>query len=88
LLYRGLHKDGVIRHSAGWLVLMARVVAANVVMCATLMLLYRPLEWWLGVGSLDRVYWLGVSVIAGAAAYFVSLMVLGLRPSQFRLRAI
>ncbi|MBT8089098.1 MAG: murein biosynthesis integral membrane protein MurJ [Gammaproteobacteria bacterium] len=86
LLYRGLHKDDVIQHSTGWLLLMVRVIAANIAMCAVLLLLYRPPEWWLGVGSFDRVYWLGVSVVAGAAAYFVSLLILGLRPSQFRFR--
>jgi putative peptidoglycan lipid II flippase len=88
LLYRGLHKENVIQHSAGWLVLMVRVLAANIAMCAVLLLLYRPLEWWLGVASFDRVYWLGISVVAGAATYFFSLLILGLRPSQFRLRAI
>jgi len=88
LLYRGLHKDDVIQHSTGWLMLMVRVIVANMAMCAVLLLLYRPLVWWLGVGSFDRVYWLGVSVVAGAATYFVSLLILGLRPSQFRLRAI
>jgi len=88
LLYRGLHQDGVIQHSTGWSMLMLRVIVANMAMCAILLLLYRPLAWWLGVGSFDRVYWLGVSVVAGAATYFVSLLILGLRPSQFRLRAI
>ena len=68
--------------------LMLRVLAANIAMCAVLLLLYRPLEWWLGVGLFDRVSWLGVSVAGAVATYFVSLLVLGLRPSQFRLRAI
>jgi putative peptidoglycan lipid II flippase len=87
LLYRGLHKDGVMRHSAGWLILLARVMAANVAMCAVLLQVSRPLEWWLGVGLFDRVLWLGVSVVAGAVTYFLALMILGMRPSQFRLRA-
>jgi putative peptidoglycan lipid II flippase len=87
LLYRGLRKDEVIRHSSGWLFLMARIAVANVAMCAVLFQLYRPLAWWLGVATLDRVYWLTVSVVAGAATYFLALLVLGMRPSQFRLRA-
>ncbi|MGI9247596.1 MAG: murein biosynthesis integral membrane protein MurJ [Woeseiaceae bacterium] len=87
LLYRGLRKDGVMHHSSGWLSLIARAVIANVAMCVVLIQLYRPLEWWFAVGTLDRVYWLGVSVVAGAAAYFLVLIVLGMRPSQFRLRA-
>jgi len=88
LLYRGLQKDRVLRHSAGWLLLMARVMAANVAMCAVLLQLDQPLEWWFGVGTFDRVYWLSVSVVAGAAAYFLTLLMLGLRPSQFRLRTV
>lgn len=87
LLYRGLRRDGVMHHSAGWMSLLARVVAANAAMCAVLVQLHRPLEWWLGVGLSNRVYWLGVSVIAGGVAYFLALLILGMRPSQFRLRA-
>jgi putative peptidoglycan lipid II flippase len=87
LLYRGLQRDGVLRLSEGWLLLMLRVIAANAAMCGLLYAIDRPLSWWLGVGALDRVLWLAVSVVAAAIAYFVSLLVLGMRPSQFRLRA-
>ena len=87
LLYRGLRKEAVIRQSSGWLWLLARVLVANAAMCAVLYLLGRPLTWWLGVTLLDRVYWLTVSVAAGGLSYFVVLLVLGMRPSQFRLRA-
>jgi putative peptidoglycan lipid II flippase len=87
LLYLGLRKEGVMRHSAGWLSLIVRVIVANVAMCAVLMQLYRPLAWWVSVANLERVYWLGVSVVAGAATYFLALLILGLRPSQLRLRA-
>jgi hypothetical protein len=37
-------------------------------------------------GSAERIMWLGISVGAGAVAYFLALMVLGMRPVQFRLR--
>ncbi len=76
-----------MRHSAGWLSLMARVIVANAAMCAVLMQLHRPLAWWVSVANLDRIYWLGMSVFAGAATYFLALLILGLRPSQLRLRA-
>ena len=87
LLYRGLRRDGVMRHSSGWLALLARIAIANVAMCTVLFQLCRPLAWWLDVATLDRVYWLVVSVVAGAATYFLALLVLGMRSSQFRLRA-
>ncbi|MDJ0750522.1 MAG: murein biosynthesis integral membrane protein MurJ [Woeseiaceae bacterium] len=86
LLYRGLRKDGVIRHSPGWGTLLMRVLVANTAMVVVLLQLHRATDWWLGASLGDRVGWLGVSVAAGAAAYFLALVVLGLRPSQFRLR--
>jgi putative peptidoglycan lipid II flippase len=87
LLYRGLRRDGVMRHSAGWPSLLLRVVVANAAMCAALVLLDRPLDWWLAVSAWDRIAWLGLTVAAGAATYFASLLLLGMRPAQFRLQA-
>ncbi len=88
LLYRGLRRDGVLRQSPGWPTLLARVMAANIVMCGALFWLHRPVSWWLDVTILDRVVWLAVSVTAGAGAYFLVLLMLGMRLSQFRLKAI
>jgi len=48
--------------------------------------LHRAATWWMAAGQADRVGWLSVSVVAGAGAYFVALVVLGLRPAQFRMR--
>ena len=87
LLYRGLRKDEVIRHSSGWPSLILRIAISNLTMCLVLVWLDRPLAWWLGVDLMDRVYWLTLSVTAGAASYIIVLLMLGMRPSQFRLRA-
>ena len=87
LLYRGLCREGVVRHAPGWVALLLRVVAANAAMCIVLVQLHRPVTWWIAASSADRVYWLGVSVSAGAAAFFLALLVLGMRPSQFAMRA-
>ena len=86
LLYRGLRKADVIRHAPGWGILLVRVAVANVAMIAVLMQLHRAGSWWMAVSLTDRVVWLGTSVVAGAGVYFVALVVLGLRPAQFRLR--
>lgn len=86
LLYRGLRHDDVLRHSPGWGQLVVQAVAANGVMWGVLDRLERPLEWWLDVGVLDRVGWLGISVAAGAGAYGLILLVLGLRPSKLGIR--
>ena len=86
LLYRGLRRDGVARHGKGWLWLLGRVSIANAVMWAVLGQMQRPGSWWLQVGIFDRISWLSVSIVAGAGAYFVVLLILGMRVGDFRLR--
>jgi putative peptidoglycan lipid II flippase len=87
LLYRGLRRDGVVRHSSGWPALLLRVVAANVAMCAALWWLHAPTTWWLQASIGERVSWLGVTVITGVAAYFLALLLFGMRLGQFRMGA-
>ena len=86
LLYRGLRRDGVARHGAGWPRLLGQVAFANVAMWVVLAQMQRPVDWWLGTGAIDRVAWLALSIAAGAVAYFAILLVLGMRPADFRLR--
>ena len=86
LLYRGLRKAGVIDHGAGWGALLMRVGLANGAMIAVLLQLHRETAWWTSAAPGQRVTWLGVSVAAGAGAYFVALLLLGMRPAQFRMR--
>jgi len=87
MLYRDLRRNNVVQHAPGWFALLARIALANVAMTLVLVLLYRPLDWWLDASVIDRTAWLGVSVLAGAAAYFVSLLAAGMRLSQFRMSA-
>jgi len=87
LLYRGLRKDGVLLHSGGWPILMSRVALACAGMYATLYWLYRPLEWWIESSFSGRVGWLAVTIIAGVGTYFIALLLMGTRLSQFRLKA-
>jgi putative peptidoglycan lipid II flippase len=86
LLYRGLRRDDVIQHAPGWQTLLGRIALANVAMWAVLAWLNRPLEWWLQTQLTGRAGWLTVSVVAGAGAYFLVLLLLGLRPGQFSMR--
>jgi putative peptidoglycan lipid II flippase len=86
LLYRGLRKAGVIDHGAGWGALLMRVVLANGAMITVLLQLHRETTWWTGAALGQRVTWLAVSVAAGAGAYFLALLLLGMRPAQFRMR--
>jgi len=86
LLYRGLRRDEVLSHSTGWGALSLQVAVASIAMWAVLETLDRPLDWWLEVAVLERSGWLAVTVVAGVVAYFVALLVCGLRPSKLALR--
>lgn len=87
LLYAGLKREGVIRHSQGWFVFGLRLLGANLVLAAVLVWLHRPLEFWIDAHVWERAGQLGASVGAGAVVYFAALWLLGVRPSQLRLRS-
>ena len=87
LLYRGLRRDQVVSHSAGWGRLLSQVLAGVVIMTACLIYLDRPLDWWIAVSVMERLVWLATSIIAGMVVYFIVLLSLGLRPSNLRLRS-
>jgi putative peptidoglycan lipid II flippase len=86
LLYRGLRRDRVLMHSTGWPILMSRVALSCALMYAVLYQLYRPLEWWIDASFTGRAGWLTVTIIAAAGTYFVALLIVGTRLSQFRLK--
>ncbi len=86
LLYKGLLKSGVLRHSAGWTVLLVQVLVANVLMWLVIDRLERPLSWWLDATAIGRMSWLAVSIVAGAGTYFLILLLLGLRPSKLGIK--
>lgn len=86
LLYRGLLRDAVLRHSSGWPALLAQVSVANALMWMVIERFDRPLSWWLGTTVMDRAWWLAVTIAAGAGTYFLVLLVLGLRPSKLGIR--
>ena len=86
LLYRGLQKEGVLQHSTGWSLLIIRVLVATLVMVFVLMQLKHSVDWWLTQVTLQRAIWIAVLVFVGAAAYFVTLLVLGMRMSQLKMK--
>ena len=85
LLYRGLKREGVVRHARGWWPLWLRLGCANVAMAAALGYLAEPLAWWLQADIGERVWQLGSTIVAAGLVYFVVLLLVGLRPSQLRL---
>jgi len=86
LLYRGLRRDGVVTHSAGWRNLGLQVVAANGAMWVILDQLSRPFAWWIDASLWDRAGWLTVSIAAAAGIYFLVLLSLGLRSADLGMR--
>jgi putative peptidoglycan lipid II flippase len=87
LLYRALRKDNILRHSDGWKSLLVRILIANTAMYLALLQLARPLAWWIAASLVERVVYLGLTIIAGFIAYAAALLILGARTSQFRMRA-
>lgn len=87
LLYRGLRCDGVISHSSGWCKLFIQVVGATLAMIICLVYMAKPLDWWISTSALERSILLVANVVGGMAVYFVGLLVLGLRPTNLKLRS-
>jgi putative peptidoglycan lipid II flippase len=87
LLYQGLIRERVLRHSPGWGKLIMQVLAALVAMTLCLVYLAKPLDWWVVASVANRLLWLSASILAAMGVYFVSLWVLGVRLTNLRLRS-
>jgi putative peptidoglycan lipid II flippase len=86
LLYRGLRREGVLRHHAGWGRFILQVVVASAVMAMLLWYFVPPVEDWLAASLLENCLRLLAAVGGGVAAYVLSLLATGVRPHQLRLR--
>ena len=86
LLYRGLRRDNLIRHSAGWRAMLVRFLIGNAVMTLCIIALNQPLDWWLDATVVERSAMLAMVVSVAAVAYFVALFIAGVRPRQLSLR--
>ena len=84
LLYRGLRQENLIQHADSWLPMCVRLMVANAAMVGCLVMLDRPLDWWLEASVLQRTGWLGVVIFSAAAVYFVTLLVVGMRTAHLR----
>jgi len=61
-------------------------MSGGAVMWGILDWLNHPLAWWLDVDALTRIGWLALCVTGGVAVYFLVLLLLGMRPSNFMMR--
>jgi putative peptidoglycan lipid II flippase len=87
LLYRRLRRDGIFQPQPGWSAFLGKVALAVAAMGGLLVWLAGPDAAWLEAGTLARAGRLAVLVTAGAAAYFATLWLLGVRLAQFYRRA-
>jgi putative peptidoglycan lipid II flippase len=86
LLYRGLRKDGILKHGKGWGKIVLQTAVATIVMAVAVIWLDRPLAWWINASSAARAGWLAVIIAAGAATYGLVLLSLGLRIAHLGMR--
>jgi putative peptidoglycan lipid II flippase len=87
MLYRGLRRQGVLRHGPGWRRLLVQILSATVLMCAFLWWLAGDTARWIEMGAWQRAQWMSLLVAGGGAIYFGTLWLLGLRPADLRMRS-
>lgn len=80
LLHRGLRKQGIYAPDSHLLGFFFKVTIANAVMAAIVLLMTEPAEVWLAWPLWQRGQELALVILSGAAAYALSLGILGLRP--------
>ena len=79
LLYRGLKAEGVYQVSEYTKRFMLKLLAGVYVMAGVLTYLNPPLSVWLAYPLLDKMLWVTIYIMAGAASYGGVLWLLGIR---------
>jgi putative peptidoglycan lipid II flippase len=87
LLWRGLRRNGDYVPQPGWNAFMLKLLAALIVLGIVLWFAAGRDAAWLAMGGGERILRLSGVVLAGLAAYFATLGLLGFRPRDFRRRA-
>jgi putative peptidoglycan lipid II flippase len=87
MLYRKLRSHGIYQPQPGWLAFTTKIIAAILVMSAVLWFGSGADQTWLTAKFTARALHLTWVVAAGAAAYFATLALLGVRLKQFVRRA-
>lgn len=88
LLYFYLRRDAIYQPQPGWMMFLAKLVAAVSVMALVLWLGMGDAANWLQYGFIVKLSHLGALVAAGAFIYFAVLWVLGIRLRDFMRRAV
>ncbi|UZD66769.1 murein biosynthesis integral membrane protein MurJ [Marinobacter sp. AN1] len=86
LLWRGLAKEGAWKAQSGAARFLLQLAIANGVLAVVILLLNEPVSTWLAYGGMERALEMAVLVVAGVAAYFLALALVGVRVRHFRRR--
>jgi putative peptidoglycan lipid II flippase len=84
LLWRGLRREGVLQHGAGWPAFLVRILTANVAMGLVLRWLAGDTARWAAMHFVERVARGGGGILLGAALYFAVLYLTGMRLRHLR----
>lgn len=84
LLWWGLRKAGIYQAQAGWPVFTVRLVAACAAMAVVVAWLVPEVEQWFAWGWQRKAIEMSILVVAGIAAYIVTLLIAGLRMRHLR----
>jgi len=84
LLWRGLTREGVLKHGPGWTAFVVRVLVANLVMGALLWWLAGDTAHWGSMPFLERIMRGGGCILLGAGVYFAVLFATGMRYRHLR----
>ncbi len=84
LLYRGLHQQNIYRLSAVSGGFIARVVLSALVMGVVIYYFSASAAEWFAYSWQQSVWQLSILIVAGISVYFLSALLLGLRPRQFK----
>jgi putative peptidoglycan lipid II flippase len=87
-LYQGLRRAHVLHHAPGWRAMLTQVLVANVVMGLFLWFAAGDTSDWMAMRTMKRMEWTLLLVAGGAALYFATLYVLGMRVSHLRVRSV
>ncbi|HKB82006.1 MAG TPA: murein biosynthesis integral membrane protein MurJ [Burkholderiales bacterium] len=87
LLYYKLRRHGIYRPQPGWILFLAKLTLALLVMSAVLWGAMGETPPWLSSVAAWRIGRLSMLVVVGVASYFGTLWVLGLRLDQFAKRS-
>ncbi len=84
LLFYGLLRANVYHPDHRWLRYVAQLILANAAMAAVLIWLAADMNYWLEWSLWQRVSQAALLVVSGGAIYVITLLILGIRPKDFR----